>query len=299
MTNEGSEIPPGTFRPSPEEPRLEAKPKAIKVESHPDLVAKYSLFREKFKPKADIIYHPCGANDVSPSVAFPDSRVIYVDIDEQSVEALKKRGIEAHAASALEYNPGDVDVLIMLNPQISPDIPSSHVVENGFVLCNDYHGTASSLHRNEQYQLRAMVRTSQGRELTLDTENLEDYWKEIDTEEEFRNAPFDWGAANYVMAVSVVEAVTGKRNNILTEYKKIIAMEKEKQRQEDAKTLQEHPELAEFMGDPEEEDIIMFNHNGKQFVLATTLPRKKGTVDDIFVFQKVKPNPQVSEISSK
>lgn len=300
MIDEGPEIPPGTFRPSPDEsPKPEMEPRPIEAEPNPDLVAKYSLFRERFKPKADVVYHPCGANDVSPSVAFADSRVIYVDIDDKSVEALKKGGFEAHTASALEFDPGDVDILIMLNPTIPPDVPSSHVVENGFVLSNDYHGTASSLHRNEQYQLRAMVRTSKGGELMLDTENLEDYWREIDTEEVFQNAPFDWGAANYAMVVPVVEAVTGKKENILAEYKKIIATAREEQRQKNTQTLAEHPEWAESMVDPDKSDVLMFNHGGRQFVLATTLPRKKGTVDDIFVFQKVKQNSQASELSSK
>lgn len=300
MINEGPEIPPDTFHPSPEKsPKPETEQKPIEAEPRPDLVAKYSLFRERLKPKADVVYHPCGANDVSPSVAFPDSRVIYVDIDEKSVEALKKGGLEAHAASALSFDPGDVDILIMLNPTISPDIPSSHVVESGFVLSNDYHGTASSLHRNNQYQLCAMVRTSRGGELVLDTENLEDYWIEINTEEEFKNAPFDWGAANYAMAVPVVEAVTGKKENILVEYKKIIAMAREERREKNVQMLAEHPEWAEFTGDPDKDDVLMFNHGERQFVLATTLPRKKGTVDDIFVFQKVKRSPEITESSSK
>jgi hypothetical protein len=234
-----------------------------------------------------VVYHPCGANDVSPSVAFPDSRVVYVDIDKKSVEALKTGRFEAYAASALDFDPGEVDVLIMLNPQIPPDIPASHVVENGFVLSNDYHGTASALHRNDQYQIRAMVRVSKSGELILDTENLEDYWKEIDTEEEFKNAPFDWVAANYQMAAAVVEAVTGKKENILVEYKKIIAAAREEQRQKNAQMLKKNPEMADFIGDADQEDVLMLNHEGRQFVLATTLPRKKGTVDDIFVFQKV------------
>ena len=60
-----------------------------------------------------------------------------------------------------------------------------------------------------------------------------------------------------------------------------------------------YPEWAEFFGDPDKEDVLMYNNGGRQFVLETTLPRKKGTVDDIFVFQKIKPNPQASETSSK
>jgi len=103
---------------------VESKP--IEPESQPDLVAKYLLFKEKFNPKANVVYYPsCGGNNISPSVAFLNSRIIYVDIDEKSVEVLKKGGFEAYAASALEFNPGDVDILIMLNHQISPDVPSS------------------------------------------------------------------------------------------------------------------------------------------------------------------------------
>lgn len=289
MIQEGPEIPPGSFRPAPEEPpKIESEPKPIEAEPSPDLVAKYSLFRKELNPKCDVVYHPCGAKDVSSSVAFPDSRVIYVDIDEKAIEALKRGGFEAHAASALEFNPGDVDILIMLNPEISPDVPGPHVVEGGYVLCNDYHATASSLRQNDQYELRAMIRKSPSQELMFDTENLDDYWREVDTEEEFRNAPFDWGTVNYAMAAQVVEAVTGKRENILAEYKKIIEMAREQRRQEIAKTLAEHPELADFIRDPDQEDVLVFNYGGKQLVLSTKLPRKKGTVDDIFVFQKKK-----------
>lgn len=296
MINERPEIPPGSFQSSLKEPpKPEAESRPIEAKLKQDLVVKYLLFRKRFKPKADVVYYPCCANDVSPSVAFPDSRVVYVDVDKKFVEALRKRGFEAYAASALEFDPGSVDILIMLNPTISPDVPSSHVVENGFVLSNDYHGTASTLHRNDQYQLCAMIRKAKGGELVLDTENLEDYWKEIDTEEEFQNAPFNWGTANYTVAVQVVKAVTGRKENILAEYRKIIANAREEQRQKNAQLLQKYPEMAELIGDPDKEDVLVFNHEGRQFVLATTLPRKKGTVDDIFVFRKIKSNSQVSE----
>ena len=209
------------------------------------------------------------------------------NIHTATIIGTRKSGFEAHAASALEFNPGEVDVLIMLNPEIPPDVPASYVVKNGFVLTNDYHGTASTLHGNDQYQICAMIRVSKGGELKLDTENLEDYWREIDTEEEFKKAPLNWKCANYAMAVPVVEAVTGKQDNVLAEYKKIIEMARNEQRQRNAEILREHPEWAEYFGDPDNEDVLMYNHGGKQFTLLTTLPRKKGTVDDIFVFRKV------------
>jgi hypothetical protein len=249
---------------------IEAGPRA-------GLVAKYSLFKEKVHPKTDVVYHPSSANDISPSVAFPDSRVVYVDIDDESMEAARKKGLEAHTASALEFNPGAVDVLIMLNPAISPDIPSSHVVQGGYILCNDYHGTASDLRKNDEYALVAMIRPGPSK-LLFDTENLDDYWKEIDTEEEFKQAPPGFGAENYKNAASAVEAITGKKDNVLAEYKNIIAKAKEEGRRQ-------NEELG--IEDVPDDDIIMLTNGEQQLILQTTLPKKKGTVDDMFVFRKV------------
>lgn len=264
--------------------------KEIKAESHPDLVKKYQLFNKTINPQKKVIYHPCGANDVSPSIAFPDSKVIYVDIDKQAVETLQKEGFEAHHASALEYNPGDVDILIMRNPQISSEVPASHVRKGGYIISNDYHSTASEIRKNPDFQLRGLIRSTKERGLIYDTESPEDYWKEIDTEEEFIKAPLNWGAVNYTTAVPVVEALTGKKENVLAEYKKIIHTAREQLRQENTKTLVEHPEWADFITDPDHEDILMLNHKGRQFVLPTRLPSKKGVVDDLFVFERVVKN---------
>lgn len=271
MISGESDIPPGGWLPEMKEtvePKRE--PLLIEARPRPNLVARYSLFRENFHPKADVMYYPCGANDISPSSVFPGSRIMYCDIDEQSMKALKKSGFETHTASALEFNPGNVDILIMLNPVIPPDVPSSYVVQDGYALCNDYHGTASSLWRNNEFQLRAVIRTLSEEKHVLDMENLEDYFKEIDTEEEFQNAPLDWGAVHYDTAAVVVEAVTGKKEHVLAEYKKIIALAGDQQQP----------------GNPDN-DVLIFEHQGKQFILKTNFPRKKGTVDDIFVFQKV------------
>lgn len=288
MKEESSEITPGSFRVGPpSEPLPQTPPITIEAEPRADLVAKYMLFKNALHPDAHVVYHPCGANDVSTSSAFPEARVIYVDIDDKSMDALRKKGFEAHTVSALEFDPGEVDVLIMLNPVISPDIPASHVKENGFVVSNDYHGTATGLREKKEYALRAIIR-KKNRELIFDTENLGDYWREIETDEEFKNAPFDWGAAHYKTALNVVEAVTGKRANIIAEYKKIIEMAKAQERERNTRMVAEDPQMAAFVKDPDEKGIFTFHYGDKQFVLPATLPRKKGTVDDLFVFQKVR-----------
>ena len=253
----------------------EINPK-IDRELKPDsqLVKKYSLFKEKLKPKSDIIYYPCPGEDISPSVAFPNSKIIYVDTLKNITERMKEKGLNAYNDSALKFNPGNVDILIMINPMISPDIPSSHLANEGYILCNNYHGTASNLKENKDYNLKAIILSSKNKEVVFDDGNLGDCWKEIDTEEEFKNSPIDFGTANYFMALRTVKEVTGKEENVLEEYKKIIEMAKKQKNNSDL--------------DSYEQENLFFNHNGKQLLVSTTLPKKKGTVDDIFVFQKLK-----------
>lgn len=283
----------------PETSRSEAQAaKEIKAEFNPDLVKKYQLFDQMAHPPKKVIYHPAGANDVSPSVAFPDSRVIYVEIDKKAVEALQKEGHEAHQASALEYDPGDVDILIMRNPTISAAVPASHVVKGGYVISNDYHGTATEIKKDTDFQLRGLIRNTKDRGLIYDTENIEDYWKEIETEEEFKNATFGWGTVNYAGAAQVVETVTGKKDNVLAEYKKIITEARERQRQKNILMLKKHPEMADFIADSEKEDVLMFNRGGTQLTLLTRLPHKKGTVDDLFVFERVAKKTSKNKIDS-
>ncbi len=311
---------PGSFHTSSDSldasTKHDSESETIEAKPRPDLVAKYSLFNNTVHPKSDVVYHPCGADDISPSPVFPKSRVVYADIDENSMAAVRRAGLEGHTASALEFDPGDVDILIMLNPAISPDFPSSRVVEGGYALVNDYHGTATELRQNSKYDLTAIIRKNADQSLVFDTQQLDDYWKEIESDEEFRNAPFNWGAVNYEQAVSVVEAFTGRRENVLVEYKKIIEKAKADRKKAIEGELAEyraHPitkadmaafgdsegeidtseemteeQYRELLGNPDEEDAFIVNHDGRPFVLEANLPKKKGTVDDIFVFKKKK-----------
>lgn len=259
------------------------------AEPSPDLVGKYTLFRETVHPKANIVYYPSPAKDSSPSFAFPDSRVVYVDIDKRAVAALQEAGLEAHCESALEFDPGTVDILIMLNPAISPTVPSSHVSPGGYVLCNNYHGTASSLRESGPFEFRAIIRPSQDQEIIYDTGELDDCWREVETEEEFKHAPFTWDGVDYHMAAVVVKAVTGKEENVLEEYKKILDLATAQTREKDAKYIEEHPEDAEFLNEQQDAGVLFYDFEGRQFTLPTHLPKKKGTADDIFVFRKKEP----------
>ena len=128
-----------------------------------------------------------------------------------------------------------------------------------------------------------MIGESREKGSVFDTENLDDYWKEVETEEEFRNSVGGFRATDYRTASKIVKAITGKSENILIEYKKIVEMAKEQERQRSVKNLAEYPDFKPCAGDP---NILTFDHGDRQFSLAIALPRKKGSVDDTFVFQK-------------
>ena len=267
---------------------FEGQPKVVEKREFPaksadDLVAKYKIFAET-GAKTDVVYHPCCATDCSPSVAFPSSRVIYVDKDAMAMEAMLKAGFEAHSGSALEFNPGKVNVLILLNPAIVPDYPSQFVEMGGHIICNDYHGTASDFKKNPDYELKGMIRKVDGK-LMMDTDSLEDYWREVETEDEWKRAPFSWGACYYETAAQIVALVTGKRENVASEYKRLLETVKERNREKYAALLTAHPEMAGMVGDDE---VLMLKHGDRTFALETKLPSKKGTVDDLFVFEKIK-----------
>lgn len=267
-----------------------------KPESSPDLVESYQAFVEALKPHAKVVYYPSNGYDVSPSEAFPDSRVVYVDIDKQAVQTLQKSGFEAKWASAAGPVPGkpkipefaiplQADVLILLNPVIPYEIPAKKLASDGYILCNDYHGTATAVHKDSEFKIQGILRTNpETKKKFLDTENPEQYWEEVDSEEAFKNAPMTWGAVNYTTAASIVEKVTGKTENILEEYKKLVATAQSEAHEKKKKRDEEHPEFA-FL-DHGTDEAVTYTHNGKMFILNARLPKKKGTVDDIVVFRK-------------
>lgn len=92
---------------------------------------------------------------------------------------------------------------------------------------------------------------------------------------------------NYDMTLPLVQAVTGKSENVLAEYKKILQLAKEQSLAQKKKDLEEHPDWSEFINLEQEEDILIYNVGDSQFILTNSLPKKKGVVDDLFIFQKI------------
>ncbi len=242
-----------------EERKLEAR-------SYPELVAKYQLFKNSAGFESGTVYHPCGATDVSPSEAFPGSRIIYADIDDKAMEALRSSGYDAHTIDVQQFNPGVVDVLVLLNPQIRPDIPASFVKEGGYVVSNNYHATADRLKKLGYIPVGVIV--GRDKDLNYDTNELDKYWQEVDSDNEFKEV----NEYLFADAARTVETVTGKRENIPQEYKKIIEGVRE-------------GTLAGASNFSDIQVAISFDFKGDRLMIPTSLPRKKGSVDDMFVFR--------------
>ncbi len=266
----------------------EIKNPEIKPKSTEKLVQSFNLFKEHFNPKADLIYYPCSGSDTSIVKSFPESTIIFLDQHEDTINALQKAGFEAVKESAQDFKLKiKADIMLLYNPQIPPsETVMENLNEKGYLLCNDYHSTASLIKEREDFELRGIVRQDKAG-LVVDTENLEDYWKDIDTEEEFRNAPFSWEGVNYEMAKEIVEKRTGKTENILEEYKKIIEEAKEAIKKQNEEFFAKNPNFDRSMMPNENSNPLIWNdEKGEQYFIFTELPKKKGTVDDTFVFSK-------------
>lgn len=283
MGTPNTPIEPGSWGGS-DDPQPKPDIEAPKPTSSEDLVARYNLFQQEFPGDYRIVYSPCCAYDVSPSTSFPNSRVVYVDLDEKAMETLSTAGYEAHCEDATTFIQDEpIDVAILLNPSVRGGDLVSHLKPGGYVLCNDYHGTATAFRDNTEFEFVGVILPTRENRYMVDREGLEECWQEVETEEEFKRARFTWGGANYLMVAPIVRATTGKEENVLAEYRKIIEMAKEQEREKRAAFLSKNPDAAGWISS--DSDILMFDNDP----ISTKLPKKKGTVDDIFIFRKKSP----------
>lgn len=194
------------------------------------------------------IYYPSCALDTSLSVGFPNANVVYADIDEGAISSLQEEGHDAISMDATTWVPDEeMDMVLLLNPVISSRVPSRAVRPGGYVLANNYHATADELHEDSEFSFVGVIRRDPvtGRQI-VDIENLEECWQEVESDEEFRSAPFSFLYASYEDTERVVQEVFGDTDNVLERYKQLIREERE----------------------------------------VASLPRKKGTADDMFIFKR-------------
>ncbi len=241
----------------------------LEAKSYLDLVVKYRAFKEAVGFDTGVVYHPCGYADVSPSEAFPGSRIIYADREDGAMEVMRKKGFEAHTVDVLSFDPGPVDVLILLNPQIRSEVPASHVKPGGYALSNNYHGNASQLKESADFEFVALIHMK-GDSLVYDTEQLEDVWNTVATKEAFE-AVTQEGA--YARLTKIVEMFGRPIADPIREFQQ----------------LQRDIREGKVEGVTDVVDIgkaISFIYNDQKIMIPGFMPNKKGGADDFYVFKR-------------
>ncbi|MBM3227936.1 hypothetical protein FJZ27_03700 [Candidatus Peribacteria bacterium] len=159
----------------------------------------YRLLMSHVAGDPQSILYPCCGTDVTPSSVFPEAKVTYVDVDQNAIGALKSEGYQAFCARVPsgrsekdslsqheaplftpETNP---DLLILLNPQISPNDVISWVRDRGYVICNNYHGTADEMSVQGAFSPIARFDISND---SIDDGSLAGYFTLLSTDEEYR-----------------------------------------------------------------------------------------------------------------
>lgn len=160
-------IEPGAWR-IEEDPYATGKERLEQVNTAPTgpeydeiFVAELAAACKEFGIDPKTVYYPCSGYHGDPAKAFPNSKVIFLDSDPFAIELLKKGNIaNIIQGDALKYRPEEeIDLVILQNPHIEPDFPAHAVREGGYVICNNYHSTASKMHELKDFNLLGLVKS--------------------------------------------------------------------------------------------------------------------------------------------
>lgn len=146
--------------------RTELKPYVVD-----SLVQQYQFFQEIFGIPERVFY-PCCDLEISATKGFPDSKVIYLDKKQETVEILKKHGLESICMDIKYYRPTQpYDLLIVLNPQLSTNNLVHTLKRGGMIIANNYHhNTKEMLNAPKRYTFLGLI-DHQTRPLTLVNRN--------------------------------------------------------------------------------------------------------------------------------
>lgn len=131
------------------------------------LINALQLFKSHLRPQDTsswIISFPFCHADVSPSVVFQHSRIYYFDQLEKTVLTLSNHGYMAYIFDSKgpheNMSEDGKNLLLLLNPNLSEEEQreiAQTVRCGGFILCDNYRGTASDLDKNPDFMLFAGI----------------------------------------------------------------------------------------------------------------------------------------------
>jgi hypothetical protein len=146
--------------------------------TYADRVAQYRAVVHRFNLSPDVVYHPGSGHDVSPSVAFPESEVVYVDVDEAAMDDLAHAGYEAVGADATGHELAmDADLIVFRNAGLIEEaVVDANLRPGGWVLANDHLESARHLMRLDALELVGVVPDDwTGASPVVDTDRLDGY----------------------------------------------------------------------------------------------------------------------------
>lgn len=203
--------PPQDIKRRAEDMMKEYEPEFYGDREGDDFLAGVNAFVQEFQPRTDIVYYPGSNTHIGPSKVdgFKDSRVIYADSEYMPVKALQEAGYEAHFVDAEEYNPGKVDILILLN--FWAEKPPTLVKPGGYVICNNWWGAAARLYADNNFELVGALVDSEGEEARLVREDVDQYMTPVQSEEEWR----ELYAENYKYALERIKEHKPDATNLI------------------------------------------------------------------------------------
>lgn len=227
------------------------------LDRNSSLTAVLQAFHEIIKPDLSVVYYPGSGLDNSPSKAFPKTRVIYVDTDDQAVRALRYEGYEAYCDDADEYTPVVIDLVLLSG--FHSDKPLDAIVPGGYVISSDWWRTADKIAKNKNFELVGVLKKQEDSEVyTLDLENPQRYLESVESDEELRSRASQQGVLKEIKAAVERSGVSGK--SLLDRYKKVLEK-----------------------GEKIDSGIKLVDETGQ---ILHNLPRKIRSEDGFFVFRR-------------
>lgn len=202
----------------PATPNPESAPEKPKLEESETFKKVMETFSKEIKePIKNVLYPASGYMSINDSIK--DAKITYVDIDESAVNAHKEAGHNAVKEDMENFKPEEKpDLTILLNPHAKADKIKKllgHVPKDKHIICNNYHHTAELLNGNENMQLVGVINPDG---TAMDRENLDDYFKHVETDEEFKQKD----PIQYDKALALIKEKNGDaEKDILKQYKKL------------------------------------------------------------------------------
>lgn len=118
--------------------------------SDPRTVEELKFVAERVGQPQRVFYPGCGT-DRSPADAFGADRVLFMDIDQETVSALQKAGLDAVCQDATTAE-GKFDMMLLFNPNIDAKKLIGRVGRGGVIVANNSHGSAQQVMESGEFR---------------------------------------------------------------------------------------------------------------------------------------------------